>query len=47
MELKQAMLERAQSVDLDPEIEASCIEDLARLCSDKKRKKEVNYCCSD
>jgi len=41
MELKHAMLERAHSVDLDPEIEKLCIGDLARFCSDKMRKNEV------
>jgi len=42
VELKKAMLERAHSVDLDPEIEMLCIQDLARLCSNKTRKNEVN-----
>jgi len=42
VELKHAMLERAHSVDLDPEIEAVCVEDLARWCSQKTQKHEVN-----
>jgi len=42
VELKKAMLERAHSVDLDPEIDELCIQDLARLCSNKTRKNEVN-----
>ena len=41
-EVKQAMYERAHSVDLDPEIEQWCVQDLARLCSNKTQKKEVN-----
>jgi len=42
VELKQAMLERAHSVDLDPEIEALCINDLAHRCSHDMRKNEVS-----
>jgi len=42
MELKKTMLERAHSVDLDPEIEKLCIEDLAHFCSDKMEKNQVN-----
>jgi len=42
MELKRAMLERAHSVDLDPEIEQSCIDDLARLCSENVEENPVN-----
>jgi len=36
------MLERAHSVDLDPEIEQLCMGDLARLCSQKMQKSEVS-----
>jgi len=46
VQLKDAMLERAHSVDLDPEIEHLCIEDLARLCSQKIEKNEVPALCS-
>jgi len=41
-ELKQAMLERTNSVDLNPEIEEACIHELARWCSHKTLKTEVN-----
>jgi len=36
------MNERAHSVDLDPQIEASCLADLGEFCSDKTGKSEVS-----
>ena len=41
-ELKYATLERTRSVDLDPDIEALCTEDLARFCSHKMQENEVS-----
>lgn len=37
------MHERAYSVDLDPQIEAGCLTDLASHCSDKTGKSEASH----
>ena len=41
-EVRRVMNERAHSVDLDPQIEAGCLTDLAQFCSHKTGKSEVS-----
>jgi len=41
-EVKRVMMERAKSVDLDPEIEDACLVELGGVCSEKTGKNEVN-----
>jgi Cysteine rich repeat len=43
-EVKRLLAERAKSVDLDPEVEDACRNDLANLCSEKTGKSEVFSC---
>ncbi|KAK9869440.1 hypothetical protein WA026_003195 [Henosepilachna vigintioctopunctata] len=43
-EIKRVMRQRAQSVDLHPEIEEPCLEDLAEFCYDKTKKGEEMIC---
>ena len=46
-EIKRVMRQRAVSVDLQPEVEDSCLEDLADLCPDKTGKGEEMVCLQD
>ena len=41
------MRQRAVSVDLQPEVEDACLEDLAGECSDKIGKGEEMVCLQD
>ena len=43
-EVKRVMRQRAISVDLIPEVEDSCLEDLAANCFDKTQKGEEMEC---
>lgn len=43
-EVKRVMRQRAQSVDLYPEIEEPCLEDLSEFCYDKTKKGEEMMC---
>lgn len=43
-ELKRVMRQRAQSVDLQPEIEDHCLDDLSELCANKVKKGEEMVC---
>ena len=40
-EVKRIMLNRAKSVDLNPEVEDACMSDLGIYCSDKEKKTDV------
>ena len=40
-EVKRVMRQRANNVDLHPEIELACIDDLADTCLEKIKKGEV------
>lgn len=46
-EVKRVMRQRAVSVDLIPEVEDDCIDDLAALCFDKTEKGEEMQCLQD
>lgn len=43
-EIKRVMHQRAQSVDLQPEVEDQCLDDLANYCYDKIRPGEETLC---
>ncbi|KAL3281561.1 hypothetical protein HHI36_004769 [Cryptolaemus montrouzieri] len=43
-EIKRVMRQRAQSVDLHPEIEEPCLDDLSEFCFDKTKKGEEMVC---
>jgi len=46
-ETRRVMIDRAHSVDLDPEVEEACMEDLASLCSEKTDKHDEMDCLED
>ncbi|XP_058822591.1 Golgi apparatus protein 1-like isoform X2 [Topomyia yanbarensis] len=46
-EVKRVMRQRARSVDLIPEVEDECIDDLAYFCSDKTGKGEEMLCLQE
>lgn len=46
-EVKRVMRQRAVSVDLIPEVEDNCIDDLAAMCFDKTEKGEEMQCLQD
>lgn len=46
-EVKRVMHQRAVSVDLMPEVEDECIDDLAAMCFDKTEKGEEMQCLQD
>lgn len=41
-EVRRVMHERAYGVDLDPQVEAGCLQELAELCSGKTGKSQVS-----
>lgn len=46
-EIKRVMRQRAISVDLIPEVEDQCIDDLSNFCFDKTQKGEEMQCLQD
>ncbi|PSN56256.1 Golgi apparatus protein 1 [Blattella germanica] len=46
-EIKRVMRQRAVSVDLQPEVEDACLEDLSNLCGGKTGKGEEMVCLQD
>lgn len=46
-EIRRVMRQRAINVDLQPEIEEVCLDDLADLCYDKTAKGEEILCLQD
>ncbi|XP_063230835.1 Golgi apparatus protein 1 [Bacillus rossius redtenbacheri] len=46
-EIRRVMRQRAVSVDLQPEVEEVCLENLASMCSDKVNKGEEMVCLQD
>lgn len=46
-EIRRVMRQRAVDVDLQPEIEEVCLEDLASFCFDKTAKGEEILCLQD
>ena len=46
-EIRRVMRQRAVNVDLQPEIEEKCLDDLASFCFDKTAKGEEILCLQD